>query len=283
MRAGAVLAGTVACAAASLFACNHVPTGELGQGEFRYLCAPSQIDTACGDATLQCDGDPANGATCHLPVAYAVGSRFQIGYAPTTDFGYATLENQTNYLIVPASSALAMATGNTIVPRRAGWVALLAEQTGLTTVDDFIHIQLATIAKLPPSLTSIALATGQSQTISLTPVDATGASLAGELECDWSITSGAGCIAWLPNGAHEFGGVVIEGVAPGSGTLHAGCGAATADIPLTVTGASTTGSCDGGTGADAGGDGGSDGGSDAGGDEGGDAGVDAANDGGGNG
>ena len=268
MRPRAVLAGmAVASAAASLFACNKVPTGELGQGEFRYLCAPSQFDTACGDSTLQCDGDPANGATCHLPVAYAVGSRFQIGFAPTSDFGYSTLENQTNYLVVPASPALATATGNTIVPHRAGWLALLAEQTGLTTVDDFIHIQLATVAKLTPSIDSIGLATGQSQTIFLTPVDATGTNLAGELECDWTITSPAGCIAWLPNGTHAFGGVVIEGVAPGSGTLHAACGTNTVDVPVTVTGTSTTGSCDGGTGGDAGGD----------------AGGDVANDGGGNG
>jgi hypothetical protein len=271
---GAAIAG----AAALLFACSKVPTGELGQGEFRYLCAPGQVDTACGDSTLQCDGDPTNGATCHLPDLYAVGARFQIGYAPTTDFGYGTLEGQTNYLIVPASPELASGNGNTIVPLRAGWEALLAMQTGLTSVDDFVHVEFAAIAKLAPSQGSIAVATGESQTVSLTPTAADNSPLAGELACDWTIESSS-CIAWLPGGTHQFGGVTVEGVAPGSGTLHVVCGASTADIPLTVTGAGSTGSCDGGT---EGGDGAAEGG-DAAAEGGDDGGTDGSGDGGGNG
>ncbi len=258
MRPGAMLAGAaVVCATVSLLACNKVPTGELGQGEFRYLCAPNQVDSACGDSTLQCDGDPANGATCHLPVAYAVGSRFQIGYAPTTDFGYGTLEGQTNYVIQPASPELASATGNTIVPRRGGWLALLAMQTGLTTVDDFAFVQLAPIAKLTPNLASVTIQTGQSQSLWLTPTDATNAPLAGELECDWTVQTQGGCIAYLPGGT-QFGGVTIEGVAPGSGTIQAACGSMTVSIPLTVTGSGTAGSCDGGVGPGDAGDGGGD-------------------------
>jgi hypothetical protein len=279
MRPNVVWVGAaVAGAAAGVVACSKVPTGELGQGEFRYLCGPNQVDTACSDSTLACDGDITNGATCHLPDVYAVGARFQIGYAPTTDFGYGTLEGQTNYIVQPASPALARGTGNTITPMRAGWEGLLAMQTGLTSVDDFINVQFAAIAKLTPSVPSIGLATGASQTVTLTPTAADGTALAGELSCEWTIDSPT-CIAWLPGGAQQFGGATIEGVAPGSGTLHAVCGAATADIPLTVTGASGGGSCDGGSG---GGDGGNDGGDD-GADAGGDAGADVTGEGGGNG
>jgi hypothetical protein len=184
-------------AVAPLLACTPVPTGELGQGNFRYLCAPNQADAACwGSTTSDCNGSMDEGGTCNLPTAYAVGARFQIAYAPTTDFGYATLQGLSNYLIVPASPELAVATGNSIVPQRRGFVALFAMETGLSSVDDFIHVQLSDVATIAPAAAAVSLSAGQSQTLSVVPSDANGSQLAGEVKCTWTIAQD-GCVVRL--------------------------------------------------------------------------------------
>ncbi|HEY8039860.1 MAG TPA: hypothetical protein VIF15_08715 [Polyangiaceae bacterium] len=224
-----------AMGAALVFGCSSSnDSGVLGNGQFRYLCGSLLGDAACtGAGSLSSEVD--------LPSVIAVGATFQIGYAPNNGSG-GTVEGANGYEIVPASDELALASGNTIVAQEGGYVALLARHAGNADVDDFVHLRLSAIQTLQASPSSLTLVAGESQAVVLAAHDARGAPLAGQLACVWQMTSGAGTVA-LP-GTPSTGRVSVQGVSGGTATLRATCGAASVDVPVTVSG---SGALDGGT------------------------------------
>jgi hypothetical protein len=202
--------------------CTQNPTGVLGKGEFRYLCD--------GHADVACTGVE----TSDLPGAIAVGATFQIGYTPKSSTGY--VQGDTGYEIVAASPRLASTSGDTIAALREGYVALLARQVGNAAIEDFVHLHFGAIRTLV--VTPVTVSAGGQQSIDLQALDALGATLAGRLSCQWEVTQGApaiGVIAGPPTGG--LATVTASAQADVSaGRVHVVCGAASADVPVTVTG-----------------------------------------------
>jgi hypothetical protein len=214
-----------AALAAFAFGCSHASTvGVLGRGQFQYLCSTA-ADAHCGTS------EPKQ---IDLPGAIAVGATFAISYAPESSNGSSTVQGATGYQIVPASAEFAAATDTTIVARRAGLVALLAEHVGNADVDDFVHIKFASIQALAANPSSFTLGAGETRTVRLEASDAVGAPLAGELACQWQAMSGGSSVALevLSMG----GAATLRGIAGGAATIRATCGSATADISVTIAG-----------------------------------------------
>jgi hypothetical protein len=201
-------------------------TGVLGNGQFRYLCQNGE-DTACS---------ASDSVDVSLPNAIAVGATFSIGYSPKSSSG-GTVQGATGYEIVPASSRMATATGNTIEALREGYVALLARQVGNADVDDFVHLRFSAVRSLivVPS-TSLVIAAGSEAAVALQPLDALGVPLAGRLLCQWQVTAGT---PWIALNGSSLGPsatiAVVAGATTTSGNVRAVCGAMTIDVPVVVT------------------------------------------------
>jgi hypothetical protein len=210
-------------------------TGVLGNGQFRYLCQNGE-DSACSGF---------NPDDVDLPSAIAVGATFQIGYAPKSSGG--VVQGATGYEIVPASSRLAAATGNTIGALREGYVALLARQVGNADVDDFVHLRFTTIRTLVAQPSSLVIAAGRDSSLDLSALDVLGAPLAGRLGCQWQVTAGAPAITLndSPTGPSATVSVAADANIT-SGSVNVVCGAGSIDIPISVTGAGPDASPDGG-------------------------------------
>jgi hypothetical protein len=206
-------------------------TGVLGNGQFRYLCGGGEVDEGCGGSLGSTD--------VSLPGGIAVGATFQIGYAPNSANGDTLVQGETGYEIVPASPELASATGDTILALRSGYVALLARHVGNAQVDDFVHLKFAVIQTLKPNATSLDVSAGKTIAIELHAFDPIGAPLAGRIACQWRVSSGAASVAIdaTPTGATA----TVRGLTGGSGTVHATCGDASVDVPVTVTGTTPIG------------------------------------------
>jgi hypothetical protein len=210
---------------------NPATEGVLGRGQFRYLCS-GQPDSACVGGSSATD----------LPDPIAVGATFAVGYAPASNSSGTTVQGETGYEIVLASSEFAAASGNTIVAHRAGRVALLAQHVGNADVDDFVHLRFAAIQTVSANPASVSLSPGETDTIHLSAFDALSAPLAGQIACQWGITSGASSIALQSASA---GVATLQAIAGGSAVVQATCGTASVDIPVTISGAPPVG--DGGT------------------------------------
>jgi hypothetical protein len=233
------LAGFSVCAA-FLAGCSSADTGVLGNGRFRYVCSAGGSDLGCMASSDQ-----------DLPGAIAVGAKFEIAYAPNSGIG-GVVEGESGYNIIAASSALANTTANTIVALRSGYVALLAEHVGKSTVDDFVHLKFSPIQTLRrPGGNSLTLSAGEAQVISLEPLDPIGAVLAGQIPCQWLAASGPQFVMIDPNAVSRSASV--RGVAGGMATVRATCVNATVDIAVTVRGSPPAGTtADAGTMGDAG-------------------------------
>jgi hypothetical protein len=223
-----------------LAGCSSADTGVLGNGRFRYVCSTGASDLGCMTSSDQ-----------DLPGAIAVGAKFEIAYAPNSGIG-GVVEGESGYGIIAASSELAATTGNTIVASRSGYVALLAEHVGKSTVDDFVHLKFSPIQTLRrPGGNSLTLSAGEAQAINLEPLDPIGAVLAGQVPCQWLVASGAQSVAIDTNAASRSASV--RAVAGGTATVRATCVNATVDIAVTVRGPPPTGATgDAGTMGDAG-------------------------------
>jgi hypothetical protein len=217
-----------AIASALALGCSSQATvGVLGNGQFRYLCSSGQTDSACvGDSASETE----------LPAAIAVGATFGVGYAPASSNSGSTVQGETGYEIVPASAEFAAASGSTIVARRAGLVALLAQHVGNADVDDFVHLRFSTIQSLSANPASVFLSPGETQTLRLSAFDSLSAPLAGQLGCQWQVTSGASSVA-LQNTPPAGGVATLQATAGGSAVVHATCGTASVDIQVTISGA----------------------------------------------
>jgi hypothetical protein len=219
-EAGAAIALALALGCST----QPAPVGVLGNGQFRYLCHSGEVDSACvGGSTSDTD----------LPATIAVGATFAVGYTPSTSGN--TVQGATGYQIVPASSEFAAASGDTIVARRAGYVALLAQHVGNANVDDFVHLRFAQIQSLSANPASVVLAPGEMQTVQISAFDALSALLAGQVACQWQVTSGSSSVA--VQGAAIGGVATVQAIGGGAATLRATCGPASVDIPITVGGA----------------------------------------------
>jgi hypothetical protein len=217
----------------ALAACERVPTGELGNGEFQYSCTGA-ADSACGSgSSLQ---------SIQLPAQVAVGASFSVSYSPTQN-NDTTVEGSTGYTVVPASPIMAQGSGGVMVAQRQGYVALLARHNGTQNVDDYVHLVLTPIARLVPSSNQVTLSAGDTQTVALRPLDAQGGDLAGQIACAWSITGSAGVVTL--EGSNLGGSVSMEGTGAGTTTVHAVCGGATVDVDVTVRGSLSDGGTNG--------------------------------------
>lgn len=238
---GALLAGAAAMTA---LACTLVPapTGVLGNGTFTYVCpSPSGPvdDPAC----------PTSGGLPQNPVA--VGASFSVTYTPLSQNGTSNVEGASSYTVTPASPLLVSSNDGALLATGPGYEALLASSG--TFVDDFVFIRLETISRLVPSANPIALSPADSpQTLSVQPADGAGTILAGQLGCSWSVTAGSNVIALDAPTASSS--VQIQGVADGTATVQASCGAASVDVTVNVSGygssagdGGTHGSTDGGS------------------------------------
>ena len=215
-----------AALAAMAFACgcSSHPTGVLGNGEFRYLC-DGEADTACTGGEQDTD----------LPGAIAVGSTFQIVYRPNSSSG--TVQGETGYEIVAATPRLASTSADTVAALREGYEALLARHVGNATIDDFVHLRFDSIRTLIANPSSITVAAGGQESIAVEARDALNASLAGRLSCQWTVAAGAPAIGLV--GSPLGGSATVTASAQGgvtAGTVHIVCGAASVDVPITVTG-----------------------------------------------
>lgn len=225
---GAALAG-----AALLAACEANPeNGVLGNGTFAYDCSNGQGDSYCSQ-------NGGSGGTLPLPNEIAVGAAFAVDYQPD---GSGSAGGASNYDITSASSELALSMGNTVVAQRSGYDALLATHSGVSTIDDFVHVEFVNVASITPGAASVQVQVGASQSVWVTPQDSFGTSMAGRLGCTWSVTSGAGFVS-VPS-TKEFGAVQVTGVQDGTATVQASCAQATATVTVTVSG---TAPGDGGT------------------------------------
>jgi hypothetical protein len=61
------------------------------------------------------------------------------------------------------------------------------------------------------------------------------APLAGRLACQWTVTAGSSSVTVTAAG--QGGSATVQGLADGQATVHATCGAASLDVPVTVSGA----------------------------------------------
>ena len=223
MRSGAMVKTAALAALALACGCSSHPTGVLGNGEFRYLC-DGDADHACSSGESDTD----------LPGAIAVGSTFQIAYRPNSSTG--SVQGDTGYEIIAASSRLATTSADTIAALREGYVALLARHVGNATIDDFVHLHFDSIRTLIANPSSITVGAGGQESIGVEARDALGAPLAGRLSCQWVVTAGAPTIGL---GASPTGGSATVTASQGgvtAGTVHVVCGAASVDVAVTVTG-----------------------------------------------
>jgi len=204
----------------------------LGNGRFRYVCGAGLSDLGCTNTSDQ-----------DLPGAIAVGAKFQIAYAPNSSAG-GIVEGESGYVIVAASSELAATTANTIVALRPGYVALMAEHVGKSTVDDFVHLKFSPIQTLRPGRSSLTLSAGEERVIDLQPLDPNGSPLAGQIPCQWLVTSGAQSVAIDENAVSRS--ETVRALAGGTATVRATCVNATADIAVTVSGLPAAGGTDAG-------------------------------------
>jgi hypothetical protein len=232
-----VFASRVAAAASllplfALAACDHVPTGELGNGEFLYTCTGA-ADSACGSSS--------SFQSIQLPAQVAVGASFAVTYSPTTSNGSA-VEGSTGYTVQPASPVMAQGSGGVMVAVRSGYVALLARHDGTQNVDDYVHMKLTPIAQLVADTGPITLSAGDSRTVTVRPLDAQGGDLAGQLGCTWSVTGASGVVTLQASGGSAAS---VQGAAMGTTTVRAVCGARSADLLVTVAGSLSDGGIDG--------------------------------------
>jgi hypothetical protein len=219
----------VGAATVSLFAagCSSqaATVGVLGNGQFRYVCGSAHNDSACTGA----------GSDTDLPAGVAVGAVFDVSYAPSSSNSNATVQGYTGYQIVPASTELASATGSTIGALRAGLVALLAQRVGNANVDDFVHVKFEAVHSVSAQPGTVTVAPGGTTYVTLSAFDMLSAPLAGRIACQWTVSSGSSVVAVTADG--QGGTATVQGMADGQATLHATCGAASIDVPVTVSGA----------------------------------------------
>jgi hypothetical protein len=215
------------------------PTGEAGNGQFTYECPTGTVDVACPnesepEASPSFEEPPTNGTTT-LPNLIAIGATFSVTYVPVVNGG--GVQGDSGYQVTPASTRLAEPSGDGLVAKHAGYLALLALSPG-QTVDDFVFVRFAPIAAITPSSTEVSLPLGGSATLSVTAEDAQNEPLAGSLHCSWSVESGESVMLEGPtNGA----AVRVEGVTEAEAVVGVTCGAATSRISIHVTSATDGG------------------------------------------
>lgn len=230
MRRGRIVCGATLAVSALVAACEANPeNGVLGNGTFAYDCSNGQGDSYCSQGS--------GGGTLPLPNEIAVGAAFTVDYQPNGDIGSPPPGGASSYDITSASSELALSMGNTVVAQRSGYDALLATHSGVSTIDDFVHVEFVNVASITPSASSVQVQVGASQSVWVTPQDSFGTSMAGRLGCTWSVTSGEGVVT-VP-GTKEFGAVQVNGVSDGTATVQASCAQASASITVTVSGTAT--------------------------------------------
>jgi hypothetical protein len=209
------------------------PTGELGNGTFTYECPPgNDVDVGC-DPTNEPEAstsfEEADSGTTSIPPVIAVGAAFTVTFTTANDAG--VIQGDNGYTVTPASTRLAVQSGDELVAQRPGYLALLAASLGTGSVDDFIFVRFAPIASITPTLSVVSVAPEAIETLSVTAQDAQMEALAGRLSCSW--TSGDKNIVF--NGPTSGASVRVEGLTEGNATVKVTCGPASSEVSVRVT------------------------------------------------
>jgi hypothetical protein len=228
---------------------SPTPTGELGNGQFLYLCPAGNADTGCaaianaGDAGFSLDDaglgagrgyEDAEAGTTTFPKVIAVGSLFTVSYS-VLGSDYTSVQGDTGYgyEVTPASPRLALPTADgSLHALRPGYEALLAATTGVGQVDDFVFVRFANIASLAASSPIVDVAIGGHTGLSVTAKDQDSETLAGRLECAWSTVSGGDAV--LFQGSTNGAAVSVTGVALGEAHVKVSCGPASTEMVVRV-------------------------------------------------
>jgi len=146
-----------------LVACLTPEPGQIGNGNFSYICASSADDAFC-DAT----GNALHRGS--MPQAIAVGSHFSVSYTPNVDQGAAVQSGAPNIFSAMAGGFDAL---------RAGTGSIIGLQNG--RADDFAYVQFAA-----PTSFEVRQQVGLTSLSLLAVPVAGGAELAGHMTCAWS-------------------------------------------------------------------------------------------------
>jgi hypothetical protein len=208
------------------------PTGELGNGTFTYECPPGDVDVGCGptdEPEASTSFEDADSGTTSIPPVIAVGAAFTVTFTATNDGG--VIQGDNGYTVTPASTRLAVQSGDELVAQRPGYLALLAASLGTQSVDDFIFVRFAPIASITPTFSVVSVAPEAIETLGVTAQDAQTEALAGRLSCSW--TSSDKNIVF--NGPTSGASVRVEGVTEGNATVKVSCGPASSEVSVRVT------------------------------------------------
>ncbi len=224
--------------AALVWSCgpDSTPTGVLGNGQFTYVCPPGNVDVGCNGATdtdgavFTEDAGPSGGGTTNIPKVIAVGAAFSVTYASFSGTG--VVQGASGALVTPASPRLASVSGDQLIARREGYLALLAESSTAGAVEDFIFVRFSPIASVTPTRPAVSIGVGETETLSVTAKDASLEPLAGQLQCKWTASTGAALFDF--EGAQTGASVQIRARVEGTAHVIADCGGVAAEISVDI-------------------------------------------------
>ncbi len=201
--------------------------GELSHGSFGYRC------TLPGDSACDDDYDSGWDSLQVIPYLVAVGSRFGVDYNGDAAEGPDGTTYGVN--VVPASPTMVERSGNELLVRSPGYLALLGRATNGVVVD-FLHTRASTpVALIPTSngaeIGSIKLASFASTSLRAHLVDAEGLVLAGGANYTFTVADPAIASATGTYGDNE---TTLEPISSGETSLQVSALGLSIDIPITV-------------------------------------------------
>lgn len=201
--------------------------GELSHGSFGYRC------TLPGDSA--CDDDYSSGwdSLQVIPYLVAVGSRFAVDYNGDAAEGPDGTTYGVN--VVPASTTMVERSGNELLIRSPGYLALLGRATNGVVVD-FLHTRSSMPVSLVPTsdggeISSIKLTSFSSANLRTHMVNDEGLVLAGGANYVFTIADPA--IASV-TGTYGDNEATLEPVSSGETLLQISALGLSVNIPVTV-------------------------------------------------
>jgi hypothetical protein len=227
-----IFAAVIAAAAAGCSAVPEGKTGNLGKGGFQYRCVTADEDQAC-DGVSPGAADPG---PSKFPALIAAGGSFRLVFNPASD-----QKDVGNPSLRPVSSDFLLAKGGErFEAKKAGTCGVVARSSVNGNVVDYTYVHIADVAKLSVTTsdgsvigTGFGITRGDGEVgITVTPLDARGAPLAGEVDYHWSIddTTKADFSVASPLTRN----VSLVGKAPGTANVTVGMAHASTTFQVTV-------------------------------------------------
>jgi hypothetical protein len=220
-RVGALLAATGCLSSGGSGACSPVTNGGLGQASFTYVCPTGGGPHAPGPDAW-CDSTADRSAIPDV----AIGAPFRLAVDRDSTGGPQ-----------PAVPGLAQSTPQGWALAQEGWLGFLAWSG--PDVIDFTHVRGEPVASLvwddAEDATPTSLAVSSSPVLlSVSPMDANGATLGGALACTFSVSDPS---VLAVTGTGRVASVL--GLASGDATLTAACGGVEARTSIHVGGSTS--------------------------------------------